>query len=190
MPLTAPVPLALVMTRFEPGGTERQMIELARRLDPSRWTVHLACFSPRGAWFQRAAEAAASVTEFKVRSFKRLSFAIEMRAFARWCRAKRIAVVHTTELYTNIFGLPGAALAGVPARIGNRREFNPDKTAAQIAMQRAAYSCAHADRRQLARRSRSSDHRARAGAQASGLFPTASTSTASSHTPIVRSCAR
>src|SRR5262249_18825328 len=48
-----------------------------------------------------------------------------------------------TGLYSNIFGLPAAALAGVPARIGNRREINPDKTRAQIAMQRAAYSCAH-----------------------------------------------
>ena len=31
----------------------------------------------------------------------------------------------------------------MPARIGNRREINPDKSGAQIAMQRAAYACAH-----------------------------------------------
>ena len=48
-------------------------------------------------------------------------------------------MVHTTELYSNIFGLPGAALAGVPVRVGNRREINPDKTRGQIALQRAAY---------------------------------------------------
>jgi glycosyltransferase involved in cell wall biosynthesis len=64
-------------------------------------------------------------------------------AFARWCRERRIAIVHTSELYSNIFGLPGAALAGVPVRIGNRREINPDKSSAQIALQRAAYGCAH-----------------------------------------------
>jgi hypothetical protein len=29
-------------------------------------------------------------------------------------------------------------------RIGNRREINPDKSAVQIAMQRAAYGVAHA----------------------------------------------
>jgi glycosyltransferase involved in cell wall biosynthesis len=141
--LTVPLPIAFVMTSFEPGGTERQMIELARRLDPSRWRVHIACFEGRGAWFDRAAEAAASVVEFPVRSFKRPSAARHLMAFARWCRANRIAVVHTTELYSNIFGLPGAALAGVPARIGNRREINPDKSGAQIAVQRAAYACAH-----------------------------------------------
>jgi glycosyltransferase involved in cell wall biosynthesis len=131
------------MTSFEPGGTERQMIELVRRLDPSRWTVHLACFHARGGWFNRAAEAAASVEEFPVSSFRSPDVVRHLLSFARWCRARDIAIVHTAELYANIFGLPGAALARVPVRIGNRREINPDKTTAQIALQRAAYACAH-----------------------------------------------
>jgi glycosyltransferase involved in cell wall biosynthesis len=136
------IPIAVVMTSFEPGGTERQMIELVRRLDPARWAVHIACFHARGAWFERAAQAAASVAEFPVSSFRASDTPGHLWAFARWCRDRRIAVVHTTELYSNIFGLPGAALAGVPVRIGNRREINPDKSAAQIALQRAAYGCA------------------------------------------------
>ena len=140
---TAPLPIAIVMTSFEPGGTERQMIELVRRLDRARWTVHVACFEGKGAWFPRAAEVAASVAEFPVRSFKSARTARHIAAFARWCRAVQVAIVHTTELYSNIFGLPGAALAGVPVRIGNRREINPDKSGAQIAMQRAAYAFAH-----------------------------------------------
>jgi glycosyltransferase involved in cell wall biosynthesis len=137
------IPIAIVMTSFEPGGTERQMIELIRRLDPQRWSIHLACFHARGAWFDRAAHAARSVAEFPVKSFRRLDAAGHLWAFARWCRERRIAVVQTTELYSNIFGLPGAALAGVPVRVGNRREINPGKSTAQIALQRAAYGCAH-----------------------------------------------
>ena len=54
-------PICVVMTSFDPGGTERQMIELVRRLDSTRWAVHIACFHARGAWFPRAAEVAASV---------------------------------------------------------------------------------------------------------------------------------
>jgi L-malate glycosyltransferase len=137
------VPVAVVMTRFEPGGTERQMIEMVRRLDPERWAVHIACFQARGAWLGRAAECAASVVEFPVRSFRTPVTMQHLWAFARWCRARRIAVVHTTDLYSNIFGLPAAALARVPVRIANRREINPDKTPAQIAMQRTAYAFAH-----------------------------------------------
>src|SRR5262249_44807257 len=130
-----PVPIAIVMTSFEPGGTERQMIELVRRLDRARFTVHIACFRGQGAWFGRAAEAAASVAEFPVTSFRCPNAAHHLWRFARWCRAQRIALVHTTELYSNIFGLPGAWLAQVRVRIGNRREINPDKSRAQIALQ-------------------------------------------------------
>jgi L-malate glycosyltransferase len=140
---TAPRPIALVMPGFEPGGTEGQMIELARRLDRTRWNVHVACFHRRGAWFDRIAREAASVTEFPVVSFRTPSAFRHAWHFARWCRDWRIAVVHTTDLYSNIFGLPAAALAGVPVRIANRRELNPDKRPAQIAMQRAAYACAN-----------------------------------------------
>jgi glycosyltransferase involved in cell wall biosynthesis len=139
----SPIPIAVVMTSFEPGGTERQMIELIRRLDRDRWAVHVPCFHGRGGWFSRVAEVAVSTPEFPVDSFRRPRVAGHLWNFARWCRKTRIAVVHTTELYSNIFGLTGAALANVPVRIGSRREINPDKTASQIAMQRAAYACAH-----------------------------------------------
>jgi len=119
------------------------MIELVRRLDRSRWTVHVACFRARGGWFGRIASAAASVAEFPVDSFKSRAMPREMARFARWCRSLHIAVVHTAALPSNVFGLPAAALARVPVRIGNRREINPDKSASAIALQRVAYACAH-----------------------------------------------
>jgi glycosyltransferase involved in cell wall biosynthesis len=118
------------------------MIELVRRLDPARWSVHLACFRARGAWFHRIARSVESVAEFPVESFKRFTTLKHLRAFSRWCRERQVALVHTTELYSNIFGLPGAALAGVPVRIGNRRGMNTDKGRGLLALQRAAYSCA------------------------------------------------
>jgi glycosyltransferase involved in cell wall biosynthesis len=118
------------------------MIELVRRLDRGRWTVEIASFLRRGPLFDSFA-ALAPITVFPVASFLRPSMAREVWSFGRWCRAKRVAVVHTAEVSANIFGLPGAALGGVPVRIGNRREINPDKTLTTIATQRAAYMCAH-----------------------------------------------
>lgn len=143
MPFTARLPIAFVMTSFDPGGTERQMIELIRRLDRSRWAVHVACFRASGGWFDRVADVAESVAEFPVTSFKSPSLAPLFWAFTRWCRDLQVAIVHTTAMPANIFGLPGAAAARVPVRIGNRREINPDKSATEIALQRAAYACAH-----------------------------------------------
>lgn len=115
------------------------MIELVRRLDPSRFRVHAACFDRAGAWLPRVVESAASVAEFPIRGFARPATALQLLSFARWCRRERISVVHTCDLYANVFGLPGAALARVPVRIGSRRELNPDKRAAQIRLQRHAY---------------------------------------------------
>jgi glycosyltransferase involved in cell wall biosynthesis len=136
------VQVAIFLTRFEPGGTERQMTELIRRLDPERFAVHVACFEKGGAWLPRVAERAASIAEFPIRGFARPATFRALLHFASWCRQQRIAVVQTCDLYANIFGLPGAVLAGVPVRIGSRRELNPDKTAGQILLQRQAYRCA------------------------------------------------
>ena len=118
------------------------MTELIRRLDRTRFTVHVVCFEKAGAWLPRVVERAASVVEFPIRGFARPATVIQMMAFARWCRRERIAVVQTCDLYANVFGLPGAALAGVPVRIGSRRELNPDKSPGQITLQRQAYRCA------------------------------------------------
>lgn len=139
------------------------MIELVRRLDPARWAVHVACFRAEGAWFSRAAECARSVTAFPIEGFARRASIEQMRAFARWCHERAIALVHTTDLYSNIFFLPGAALAGVPVRIGSRREIAAGKSVAQLALQRASYACAHhvvANAEAVARRLRAEGVRA------------------------------
>ncbi len=136
------IPIGVLMTRFQPGGTERQMTELIRRLDPNRFAVHVACFHREGSWLPRVMERAASVTEFPIHGFAKPATAWQLLAFARWCRRTRLAVVQTCDMYANIFGLSGAALAGVQVRIGSRRELNPDKSRSQIRLQRLAYRCA------------------------------------------------
>lgn len=130
------------MARFDPGGTERQMAELIRGLDPARCRPHVACFHPEGAWLPRAAERAPSVAAFPISGFAKRSTWRQTVSFARWCPRERIAMVQTCDLYTNIFGLPGAAPAGLPVRIGSRRELNPDAPHGQIRLQRLAYRLA------------------------------------------------
>jgi glycosyltransferase involved in cell wall biosynthesis len=138
-----PLPVAVFITSFHPGGTERQMTELVRRLDRRRFEVHVACFHREGAWLPRV-EDAAPVTAFPIRGFARAATLARAAAFAAWCRRRRIQVVQACDLYANVFALPAAALAGVPVRVGSRRELNPDKSSGQIALQRHAYRCAHA----------------------------------------------
>ncbi|HVH56446.1 MAG TPA: glycosyltransferase [Vicinamibacterales bacterium] len=136
------VPVAVFLTSFDAGGTERQMSELIRRLDRNRFTVHAVCFRRKGQWLARVEESAASVVEFPVRGFARSSTLRQLWRFADWCRRERIAIVQTSDFYSNVFGLTGALLGGVKVRIGSRRELNPDKSAAQIRLQRLAYGAA------------------------------------------------
>jgi glycosyltransferase involved in cell wall biosynthesis len=133
------IPVAVFMTSFEPGGTERQMTELIRRLDAGRYKVHAVCFRREGAWLPRVIERAASVVEFPIDGFARIQTVRQLWRFAAWCRRERIAIVHTCDFYSNVFGLPGAMLGGVRSRVGSRRELNPDKSEGQIRLQRFAY---------------------------------------------------
>jgi L-malate glycosyltransferase len=136
------VSVGIFLTSFHPGGTERQMVELARTLDPSQFTVHLACLKRDGAWLARAAERA-PVDEFPLRGFARPGAIRCARQFARWCRDHGILVLQTCDFYANVIGLLGGAWARVPVRIGSRREINAGKTAAQMRLQRFAFSLAH-----------------------------------------------
>jgi glycosyltransferase involved in cell wall biosynthesis len=135
--------LAVFLTSFHPGGTERQMVELVRRLDPSRFAVHVACLHREGRWLQHAEAAALEVAEFPLSGFANRSGVQAVRKFARWCRERAIQVLQTCDFYSNVVGLAGAALAHVPVRIASRREIAPDKSRAQLALQRAAYLAAH-----------------------------------------------
>src|SRR5919199_1569376 len=63
------IPVALFFSSFAPGGTEHQMIQLARRLDRRRFQVHAACFHRSGQWLSRIEDCATSVAEFPITSF-------------------------------------------------------------------------------------------------------------------------
>jgi glycosyltransferase involved in cell wall biosynthesis len=139
-----PIPIAIVLTSFDSGGSEHQMTELVRRLDPRLFTVHVATLRGRGALRARVEAAAASITEFPLPSFKSPTAFRQLGRFASWCRGRGVQVVLTCDFYANVFALPGAALAGVPVRLGARRDvFMPERSSAQQRLQRLAYLFAH-----------------------------------------------
>jgi glycosyltransferase involved in cell wall biosynthesis len=116
-----PLPIAIFVDRYIPGGTQRQLIELLRRIDRRRFRVFPVCFHDDGPWTDRVAALGDPITSFPIHGFRRPATARQFLGFAQWCRQNDIAVVHSWEIYSNIFALPGAALAGVPLRIGSRR---------------------------------------------------------------------
>lgn len=143
MRVERPYPIVLVLTSFDIGGTERQMVELVRRLDAHHFQVHVACFHKRGSLLSRMPPSI-PIETFPLHGFRRPSAFRQLRAFARWCRRVDARLVHTCDLYANVFGLTGAALARVPARLGSRREVvTGDKSRGQLRLQALTYRAAH-----------------------------------------------
>jgi glycosyltransferase involved in cell wall biosynthesis len=137
------VPVAIFLTSFDPGGTERQMTELIRRLSPARFDVHVICFHRRGAWLPRVESSGATIVEFPIHGFFNADAISQLRALSAWLRERRIHVLQTCDYYANVFGLVAGALAGVPARIASRRDVNPGRTRSQLTLQRLSYRLAH-----------------------------------------------
>ena len=109
---------------FDRGGSEHQAVQLTRLLKASeRYEVHVACLNNRGP-LRSELEAIGfnQIPEFPLHSFYDRNAVTQLRAFVRLLKQREIDVVHTHDFYTNIFGMAGATLARIPARIASRRE--------------------------------------------------------------------
>ncbi|HXG90748.1 MAG TPA: glycosyltransferase family 4 protein [Blastocatellia bacterium] len=135
-----------LMCSFHQGGSERQAIQLARLLKESgRYNVHLAAINGEGV-LRTDAEALGfrDIPEFPLTSFYNLNYARQLRRFARFLREREIAIVQSSDFYTNIFGMMGAALARVPVRIAAKRETTGWRNGPQRFVERCSYRLAHA----------------------------------------------
>ena len=131
---------------FQQGGSERQAVQLARLLQASgRCRVHLAALDASGALLEDARSVAAGdVAAFPLTSFYDLNAARQLRQLATYLREREIAVVHTHDFYTNVFGMAAALLARTPARVASKRETGGMRTRAQEIVERQAFRLAHA----------------------------------------------
>jgi glycosyltransferase involved in cell wall biosynthesis len=131
---------------FHQGGSERQALQLARLMrEAERCRVDVACLDRRGSLLAEAERAGfGDIAEYPLTSFYDLNFFAQLRRFARHLREREIEVVQSHDFYTNVFGMFGAALARVPARVAARRETGGMRSATQKRVERAAYRLAHA----------------------------------------------
>jgi glycosyltransferase involved in cell wall biosynthesis len=131
---------------FDQGGSERQAIQLAGLLrQEGNYDIRLVCLSASGPLRDEARRAGFDdIPAFPLTSFYNLDALVQWGRFARYLRRQRARIVQTHDFYTNVFGIVGAALAGVPVRIAARREIAGTRTPAQIKVERAVFRAAHA----------------------------------------------
>jgi L-malate glycosyltransferase len=84
------------------------------------------------------------VIDFPLTSFYDANMIRQTRRFTSYLKQHRIEIVHSHDFYSNIFGMSGAALAGVRGRIASKRETTGTRTLAQRTIERNAFRLAHA----------------------------------------------
>ncbi len=124
---------------FNQGGSERQALQLVGLLlGEGSYEVRLACLDKTGILFDEAAALGfQDPPEFPLTSFYDANMLVQLRRFVRYLRENRINIVQTQDFYSNIFGMFGAAIAGVPYRIAAKRETGMRSTVQLFAERRA-----------------------------------------------------
>jgi glycosyltransferase involved in cell wall biosynthesis/pimeloyl-ACP methyl ester carboxylesterase len=135
--------LLTFVTDFGCGGTERQVVNLGLALDTKRFAVEFGCLRQWGTLLPEITNAGFPLRDYPIR---RLYGARAMRQqvrLARHLRRHRTQVLHSYNLYSNVFAIPAAWLAGVPVIIASIRDRGVYLTRAQRHVQR--YVCRLAD---------------------------------------------
>jgi len=125
------------LTGFGFGGTERQVVNLAGRLDRSRFETRFACTKRWGQFLPDIERHGIPIDEFRISSLYKPSTLRQQLRFASSLRRERIQIVHSYNFYANAFAVPAARLAGVPVVIASVRDTGMgDMSSAKLRLHR------------------------------------------------------
>ena len=108
---------------FAIGGTERQVVNIGKGLDPGRFDLQLACLNRVGELLAECHARSWTITEYKVRRLYGYATLKKQTEFGRSLRRQGIQILHTYGFYPNVFAIPAARLSGVPVIIGSVRDI-------------------------------------------------------------------
>jgi L-malate glycosyltransferase len=131
------------LSNFAIGGTERQVVNLARGLTPARFEVSFGCLRQWGELLGDVTDSGISVAEYRINGLLNARAIRERLRLARDLRRGRIEIVHTYNFYSNFFAIPAARLAGVPVVIASIRGLDADLTPLKRRAQRLVCRLAH-----------------------------------------------
>ena len=135
--------LAFCTDNFQIGGTELNAVRWVEQLDPKRFRltlVHFAADGPLRARYERSGARLMHVPLANMYGPGALRQGIRL---ARFLTRERIQVFHAHDIYSNIFGVFWARVAGVPAVVASRRWWHRSQRPLQQRVNRWAYRLAH-----------------------------------------------
>ena len=106
---------------LEGGGSERQLREIAKALDRSRFHPHAGCFRPDGAGRRELEAAGVPVVHFPVDSFRSPGAVSAAFHLARYVRRQKIRLVHSFDYPSTVFAVPACRFLTSSAVISSQR---------------------------------------------------------------------
>lgn len=103
------------------GGSERQLTEIAKGLDRSRFEPHVGCLHPDGIRGDELRALGVPIVSFDVPSFASLHAAAAGLRLSRLLRRQNFDLVHTFDVPMNVFGVPFAKFAGSSVVLSSQR---------------------------------------------------------------------
>ena len=121
------------------------MIQMCMLLkESSDYRVHVASLRPGGVLRPIIEALEVPIIDLPLTSFYDTNMARQTRRFISYIKQHQIHVVHTNDFYSNIFGMTGAKLARVRARIGSKRETTGVRSRTKVIVEKNAFRLAHA----------------------------------------------
>lgn len=117
-----PIRLLKVLTLFNFGGTETQVVNLTRNIDRERYDLRFACLRKWGPFLKEIEQRDIPVEEFGITSLYKPHTLRQLFRLARYMRKHRIQIAHSYNFYANMLTVPAAKLAGVPVVIASIRD--------------------------------------------------------------------
>ena len=115
----------LFIQSMELGGSETQCVEVACQLAREGYSVTVGCMRKDGPLEKKLVEAGVRCVAFPVPgSLLRPNAIRQMFKLTAFIRRERFSVVHTNDLYSNLFAVPAAWLARVPVIISSQRDMS------------------------------------------------------------------
>ncbi len=116
-----PIPVLLMARELGQGGSERQLVEIAKALDRSRFAVHVGCFRPEGFRSAELASEGIPIVRFPVYSLQSFSAVRGAWQLGRYIRRHGIRLVHAFDTPMNCFAVPAAWVFRAPVVISSQR---------------------------------------------------------------------
>ncbi|WP_447986174.1 glycosyltransferase [Nitrospira sp. Nam74] len=121
----------IFINSFRAGGSERQALELIKRLDRTRYEPFVACFKKEGPLLSELPADVEFIHTFPLQSFFSCAFFKQGIAFSKLLQQAGIQIVQCFDFYSNLFAVPWGRISGVPIILGARRDEASMRTSGQ-----------------------------------------------------------